>query len=217
MSVPVIVPAKPLDHALSRLAPVLDPPARRALQQAMLTDVVCAAGDVSGDVVVVTADVTVGDLARAYGARVVAEDDPPLGIDIAVARGLNAVRSDRAVVVMGDLPLATGPDLERVITALDAAQVVLARSLDGTGTNALGLRPPQVIATAFGPGSRARHLEAARAAGARVTELALDGIALDVDTPADLAEFLARGRDCHTTRLADALGLAEILAATTRR
>lgn len=211
---PVVIPAKPLDHALSRLAAVLDPPARRALQQAMLIDVVCAAGDTSSDVVVVTADPTVGDLARAYGARVVDEPDPPLGIDAAVACGLATLDADRAVVVMGDLPLASGTDLARIVDALATPGIVLARSADGTGTNALCLAPPTAIVTAFGPGSRARHLAAARAAGVAVTELTLDGLGLDIDTPADLAELMARGHDTHTTRLLRALGLDDHVAAT---
>lgn len=205
--IPIVIPAKPLDHALSRLSGVLDPQARRALQQAMLTDVLCAAGDVSGEVVVVTADATVGDLARAYGARVVAEDDPPAGIDAAVAHGLRTLGVARAMVLMGDLPLASGTELAEIVAALDTPGIVLARSADGTGTNALALSPTDIVATAFGPGSRARHLAAAARAGVVVSELAPTGIGLDIDTPADLAELLHRGHDCHTTRFARALGL----------
>ncbi len=55
----------------------------------------------------------------------------------------------------------------------------------GTGTNALGLRPPEVIDFAFGPGSRAAHRDAANAAGASYLEV--EGpLAFDVDTPDDL-------------------------------
>ena len=55
----------------------------------------------------------------------------------------------------------------------------------GTGTNALALRPPDVIDFAFGPGSRAAHRERALAAGARYVEL--DGpLTVDLDTPEDL-------------------------------
>ena len=55
----------------------------------------------------------------------------------------------------------------------------------GSGTNALVLRPPDVIAFAFGRGSRDRHLAAAAAAGAAVIEVMGD-LTLDVDTPDDL-------------------------------
>ncbi len=63
--------------------------------------------------------------------------------------------------------------------------VVLVTDRHGTGTNALGLRPPDVIDFAFGPGSRAAHRERAAAAGARYVEL--DGpLTVDLDTPEDL-------------------------------
>ena len=55
----------------------------------------------------------------------------------------------------------------------------------GTGTNALGLRPPDVIGFAFGPDSRAAHRGRAETAGARYVEV--DGpLAVDLDTPDDL-------------------------------
>jgi 2-phospho-L-lactate guanylyltransferase len=61
-----------------------------------------------------------------------------------------------------------------------------------TGTNALVLRPPTVIAPLFGPNSGPRHLAAAAAAGASVQLIDRERVALDIDTPADLAELLRR-------------------------
>ena len=57
----------------------------------------------------------------------------------------------------------------------------------GTGTNALVLSPPDAIEPSFGPDSLERHVAAAEAAGVphRVEEV--PGLALDVDTPDDLA------------------------------
>jgi 2-phospho-L-lactate guanylyltransferase len=64
--------------------------------------------------------------------------------------------------------------------------VTLIPDQHGRGTNALLLAPPSVIRPAFGEDSRTAHRAAAAAAGARWLEL--DGpLALDVDTPADLA------------------------------
>ena len=59
-----------------------------------------------------------------------------------------------------------------------------------SGTNALYLRPPSRIAPRFGRGSLAAHRSAA-GAGGRV--LAISHLALDVDTPADLATELLFG------------------------
>ena len=44
--------------------------------------------------------------------------------------------------------------------------VVIGSSHDGRGTNALLLRPPDVIAPAFGPPSVGRHVQLGLAAGA---------------------------------------------------
>ena len=56
----------------------------------------------------------------------------------------------------------------------------------GTGTNALVLRPPDAIRPAFGEGSCARHVAAAREAGIPFGVEELPSLGLDLDTPADL-------------------------------
>ena len=63
--------------------------------------------------------------------------------------------------------------------------VVLVPDRHGTGTNALVLRPPDVIDFAFGPNSREAHRRAAAAAGAAYLEVT-GPLAIDIDTPADL-------------------------------
>jgi 2-phospho-L-lactate guanylyltransferase len=57
----------------------------------------------------------------------------------------------------------------------------------GTGTNALLLAPPDAISPAFGEGSRERHARLAGAAGLDPALESLESLALDLDTPEDLA------------------------------
>ncbi len=57
----------------------------------------------------------------------------------------------------------------------------------GTGTNALLLSPPDAIGPAFGPDSCARHADRARRLGHELAVERLDSLALDLDTPDDLA------------------------------
>ena len=59
----------------------------------------------------------------------------------------------------------------------------------GQGTNALALRPPDVIAPEFGPRSARRHLALARRAGVAACLVRLPTLAFDVDTPDDLARL----------------------------
>ena len=57
----------------------------------------------------------------------------------------------------------------------------------GTGTNGLLLTPPAAIDPSFGPGSCARHVALAAAAGVSCRVEPLPSLMLDVDTGEDLA------------------------------
>jgi 2-phospho-L-lactate guanylyltransferase len=82
---------------------------------------------------------------------------------------------------------------------------VVAASRDEEGTNALLLRPPDVIAPAFGPPSVARHIQAGLAAGAVTLVRSALGLSLDVDTPADLAALQVAGVRGRTGAVLDRL------------
>ena len=212
--IPVVIPAKPLDVALQRLSGVLDKSERRALQAAMLSDVLSAATAFSDRVVIVTSDELVGALARQHGALVAPDSEPAAGINAAVARGIVAVGTQGVLVVMGDLPCATVEDLRQVSLAHPGGRcVVCAVSRDGTGTNAMLLHPPTVIATAFGSDSLARHVAAAEIADVESTLVTAPGLMLDVDTPDDLAALLRHPGGTSAGRLCHALGVADRISA----
>ncbi len=108
-----------------------------------------------------------------------------VGIRHALASGYG-----RVLLVPGDTPLVRPGDLAGLIADSDEG-VAIVPDRHGTGTNALVLAPPDAIEPSFGPDSLARHVAAAEAAGVphRVQEVAT--LALDVDTPGDLAELTA--------------------------
>lgn len=217
MSTPVVIPAKPLERALSRLGRLLGPQERTAVQMAMLADVIGAACGFSEVVLVVTGDERIAAVSADLGARVIADATPPAGIDVAVARGVAVAGTRDALILMGDVPLATSDDLHALAVALGSvAGVACARSADGTGTNAMYLRPTTGISAAFGPGSLARHRAAAADAGVRFVELQAPGLELDIDTPEDLAALVRSGRVCTTTQVCERLGVSELVAAGAR-
>jgi 2-phospho-L-lactate guanylyltransferase len=81
--------------------------------------------------------------------------------------------------------------------------VVIVPDRHGSGTNALLLSPPDAMAPSFGPDSRHRHERLARAARLESQTVELGSLALDVDTPEDLAAVEAtiaasRGGAAHT-------------------
>jgi 2-phospho-L-lactate/phosphoenolpyruvate guanylyltransferase len=189
MRVAALIPVKPLDKALMRLAGLLDARVRHDLQAAMLTDIlVCCRRVLQIEcTIVVTSDLEAAEIATAHGAKVVADHSPPKGINAAVSRGLETL-SRPALVLMADLAGARPSDIEFVLAnALPSPGATLVRSLDRTGTNVMLLSPPGVIEPHLGPGSLRRHLDQAERQGVAVRVLDRPALSLDVDTPADLA------------------------------
>ena len=189
-----IIPVGTAEGAKTRLAETLDAEERHELVDGFLARTVVTALAVArfADVLVVSPDR--GLLARAtgLGARTLRQRSRGLRAGLADARADVVAGGATAIVVLPiDLPFVSVEAVDAVIDALVAPEtdagptVVLVTDRHGTGTNALGLRPPDVIDFAFGPGSRAAHRDRAAAAGARYVEL--DGpLTVDLDTPEDL-------------------------------
>lgn len=215
-----VIPVKPLRGALRRLTAALDAPVRRELQVAMLRDVLdaCAGAPALAGVLVVTSDPDATAMARALaGARVVPDHAPPRGMNAAVARGLASVAAegaDAALVLTADLPLARPADIAAIVDAgRPGPSVLLVPSSDGTGTNAMLLRPPAALAPRLGPDSYARHAVQAARRGVTADRLELPRLALDIDTPADLIALVRGGGECATLRVCARLDVAGRLEA----
>lgn len=188
-----ILPVKSFGAAKQRLAESLGAGSRQALAQAMFADVLSSIRRVPelDAIVVVTSDRSAESAAAADRLAVLRDSDEAghseaamIGIRHALAEGY-----DRVVLVPGDTPLLRPAELAGLLTG--ASRVVIVPDRHGTGTNALVLSPPDAIAPSFGPGSLARHVAAAEQAGVPHSVEDVPGLALDVDTPADLAELIA--------------------------
>jgi 2-phospho-L-lactate guanylyltransferase len=190
----VLVPVKRLDDAKSRLAGAVAPADRRALALAMLGDVLAAVGRSASaaSLSVVTRDPEAAAAARLGGAT--ARDDEARPWNAALMGAIAALPAGAAAaIVAGDLPLLEPGDVDAIAEALDATAVVVGRAHDG-GTNALALGPAGTIAPHFGePASAALHARLAREAGYEPVVLDRPGLALDLDTEADLARLLELG------------------------
>lgn len=203
-----LVPVRGLEAAKSRLGEALDAEERRALVERLLVRTVAAASCVAGvaAVAVVSPDPAALELATGLGAVAIRQAGEGLneglaqGRDHAIADGADAL-----LVVPADLPGVSTAGLAPVVEAARAAMadpdpagpsdrpvVVLVTDRAGDGTNALLLVPPDAIPFRFGPGSRAAHAAAARAAGAAYVEVA-GPLDLDLDMPDDLLAAEARG------------------------
>lgn len=202
-----ILPVKSFKDAKQRLELGLDPPTRRALAEAMFSDVLVALRRAHGvhSILVVTTDRNAQRIAGAYGARLLDEDDR--GHNHAATGGVrvaNDEQIDRALLVPGDCPALDPIELDSLLTRQDPVpSALIVPDRHGTGTNALLLAPPDSIGPSFGPDSCERHVQAARAAGIHHDVVDIPTLALDVDTPEDLdalRDFLAdrHGGAAHT-------------------
>ncbi|HEY2259372.1 MAG TPA: 2-phospho-L-lactate guanylyltransferase [Solirubrobacteraceae bacterium] len=185
-----ILPIKSFENAKRRLGEGLDPTPRRALVEAMFSDVLVALRRAAlvDQVVVVTSHHGAERIAGGYGALVI--EDREEGHNEAASLGVQralGLGADRALLVPGDCPLLLSDEIDELIRRpAVAGSVLVVPDRHGSGTNALLLTPPDAMGPSFGPGSRERHESHARSQGLEVATVTVPTLALDVDTPDDL-------------------------------
>ena len=203
-----ILPVKRFGAAKARLGDELSGGTRRALAEAMVTDVLMALRRTKAvaEVLLVTSEPAAEAIGRGYGANVLHDPEEAgqsaatlIGVAHAIEEG-----ATRVLLVPGDTPAVDPAELEELLDRpATGRSVVIVPDRHGTGTNALLLTPPDAIEPAFGPDSRALHEQAAAAAGIPCTVESVSTLALDVDTAADLADLRTalanrRGGAAHT-------------------
>jgi 2-phospho-L-lactate guanylyltransferase len=207
------LPVKSLDEAKSRLSEFLSPLERGALTLAMFEDVLDTTLSIDGwDTWVVTRDETVLEIAARRGAAGFREERPSLPGAVqqveAEARGAEAL-----AVLHADTPLVTRDALTAALHTI--GPVVIAPSTDERGTNLLLRRPPEAIASRFGPDSYRRHLEAAAERELPIAVIEREELAFDLDEPRDILTVLEARRPGRTLEVCRDLSLAARLAART--
>src|SRR5690606_28523377 len=150
---------------------------------AMLEDLLAALREVyDGPVMVVSPRDEYVAVASRFGATW--ERDSGTGYNEAMRHAAQtpAVRAAGGMLILpADLPRARAADIARAVVARGERRGAVAGAVDG-GTAALGLRPADVIAPAFGPQSALRHREAAISAGVPLTVVEAPSLAYDIDT-----------------------------------
>ena len=213
----ILVPVKDLQNAKRRLSGLLSAEERRSLAEAMLRDVLgtLANWEECPPVAIVTSDPLARDLAEQYSFEIIqdnnnAGESEAISIATTMCQGWGTTST---LVIPADIPLLTASELEQILQAAPLRGSVLVPSADGRGSNAVYRTPPALFPLRFGNDSFLPHRAAAQATGYPCVELRLPGIALDVDTPADLGQLLAASGDSHAQRLVREWHLAENLLA----
>ncbi len=190
MKATAVLPVKRFGAAKQRLAGGIDDERRAAVVAAMLEDVLEASADARSieRTIVVTSEPAAAELAARAGAEVLPDPDEGghSGAALAGVARARELGADCVVLLPGDCPLLDPRELERLLTGMPERFVAVVPDRHGTGTNALALAPPEAIRPAFGAGSCARHVAAAREAGVPYAIEELPSLALDLDTPADV-------------------------------
>jgi 2-phospho-L-lactate/phosphoenolpyruvate guanylyltransferase len=220
MNATAIIPVKRFARAKTRLLDAVDPRGRAVLLRAMLADVL-AAVDRCGAierVIVVTGEGRAERIALDHAKRMrrpleVLRDPDDAGQPHATTLGIvraKALGAECVALLPGDCPLLDPAELDLALQRMRPERVAIVPDIRGTGTNALLLSPPDAIAPGFGPGSRERHADRAKRRGLEVAVEELGSLALDLDTPEDLAELAAVLATDAERAPATALGISDL-------
>lgn len=191
MTVWAIVPVKQLGRGKSRLSKVLTRSERFDLNRRLLTHTLETLHSVReiARVVVVSRDPAALAIARDYQALTVQEHGISQ-LNLALKRATIVARQYtlRAVVVLpADIPLFTADDIRMVLQHDPGPPgVVIVPDRHRKGTNTLFITPPGLIEYEFGSNSFQRHCDNAFRLGAKLVELDIPRLALDLDLPEDI-------------------------------
>ncbi len=197
-----ILPVKSPQDAKQRLKGFLAVEQREALARLLYTQTLAALCQAEGidRVAVVTSDAEAAAHARRSGALVFEETQQvshSVSADAACLRAME-LGASTVLLVPIDVPTVTPADFSQLAASARPGLIVVPSS-DGTGTNALVRTPPDCIESRFGPGSFRAHLDQARSKGVPADVLYVPGLMFDIDTPEDVAEFLARMPECQVS------------------
>jgi 2-phospho-L-lactate guanylyltransferase len=213
-----IVPIKELDGAKQRLAPLLSPAQRRALIEVMMGEVLEAVTGAIGlaGAMVVTLDPQATALAVRLGARVVTDGardghtgSVTAGLQLLAREGRNGM-----MTLPGDIPGVTSQEIDLVLAAhLPGPSFTISPAHDDLGSNTVICSPPDAVPLRFGENSYFPHLDAARRCGIEPTIIRQPGIAMDIDHPVDLANFLRlpQSAGTRTRALLEEMGVPGLL------
>ena len=174
-----LIPFKPANPK-SRLAGILSPEEREAFARAMLEDVIAAAKDANCSPVIIATD-----LFDSEDIQITIPDKDLSGT-------LNEVLSQSVgsiLILMADLPLATGAAITRVISTKNDMAIVPG----GGGTNVIFLKEPAKFHVDYYGMSFLKHMKIAEEAGLSCEVIDSFVLHTDIDEKDDLVELLTHG------------------------
>jgi 2-phospho-L-lactate guanylyltransferase len=189
-----LIPFKPAGPK-SRLAGILSPEEREAFARAMLEDVIAAARDANCSPVIVATELFDSDDVQIT----IADKDLSGTLNELLPQSVGPI-----LILMADLPLATGPAIKRVISTASDMAIVPGR---GGGTNAIFMKEPAKFHVDYYGMSFSKHLRIAQEAGLSCEVIDSFVLHTDIDEKDDLVELLTHGTG-KSRRYLEGLGFA---------
>jgi len=183
------IPVKSLALGKSRLSSALDLEHRMQLTRESLRRVVHVLQNTHGiaEIVLISVDESVSEWAEQWRVTFLREEKRGLNEALRQARR-HYLHAPAILILHSDLVAVSVNDIEAMIAAMevDVPSVVIAPDRHGVGTNAMLLKPADVIEFEFGLNSAQRHIALAEAQGIRPILFRSESISLDLDSPDDL-------------------------------
>ena len=198
----IIVPIKDLSQAKQRLSGVLTKEHCEGLVLAMLEDLLITLSTLpSCTVWVLASNTKVFQVAQRCGVRIINEHESQ-GYNQAVAFGFKHFPGEPVAVIPGDVPLASAAEILQLIKPTHNPEelVRLAPDREMKGTNGLFLSQAHLMESSFGVRSYDGYLRTAKAKGIGVEKVFSTGLALDIDTPADLEQLVRQTQEGETIK-----------------
>jgi len=227
MDIWALVPVKSLLESKRRLSHLLSTEQRAELIRGLLQHELDVLSQVPAidEVLIISSDPTIWEIARQNGALVEAEQ-ASCGLNSAVARGMELAGKHGAAAVLilpVDLPFIAASDVDLMIkSGLDketqdqnSAQtsslqssngtvsgwepgctIAICSDEDGNGTNAIFISTAKNFSFHFGPGSFQRHVEEAQERGMMVRIVSTSGLEFDLDNEHDWYTYQASMVGC---------------------
>jgi len=178
----------------ARLSKVFNREERARLTLTMLDHVLSTlhGAHTISSVTVVSADRNVRRKVERTGARFIWEGrNRGLNSAITLAqRRLKIEDNSSILVIHADLPTLSPIEVDSFVKAARRYEIGIGPSKDGAGTNALFLKTPNLISTAFGRRSFDKHLRLVRRKSLRHKIIRLRGIGFDLDNTNDLRKLI---------------------------
>ena len=195
----LIIPIKTFKNSKNRLKPNLIDEARIEFCKFMAIDVLKEAIKCNhfDKIIIISKEDRVFDDFNSEKIILI-KDNEEKGINQAIQlaiKSLNINNKDSILILHADIPLITRNDLNFITEKANSSQkiAILVPSKRKDGTNALLLKPPDLITLQFGKNSYEKHLKSLeKIPDLKILSLENENISLDIDTYEDIVDFFNR-------------------------